>query len=116
MFYLPYNKKLKNRSRELRKNMTITEKKLWKLYLQKCEYTVNRQKIIDNFIVDFYCAAKKIVIEIDGSQHYTDEGKRYDEERTKILEGYGLTVIRFSNYDVINDFESVLVKLKEYMS
>ena len=66
-----------------------------------------RQKAIDNFIADFYCHKAKLVIEIDGSQHYTEEGEQNDEFRTEILEGYGLTVIRFTNRQINTNFYGV---------
>ncbi|MEJ5362480.1 MAG: endonuclease domain-containing protein [Spirochaetota bacterium] len=111
-FHLPYNPRLVEAARQLRKNMTPAEKKLWYEYLRNFKYPVLRQRPIHHFIVDFYCAKLKLVIEIDGEQHYTEEGKTYDEERTKILEGYGLRVIRFSNKEVINDFEKVCKKIE----
>ena len=66
----------------------------------------------ERFIVDFYCAALKLVIEIDGDSHFTEEGKEYDEERTKVLEGYGLRVLRFTNEEVMNCFESVCEEIE----
>jgi len=111
-YHLPYNPKLVEAARQLRKNMTPAETKLWYEYLRNFKYPVLRQRPIHHFIVDFYCAKLKLVIEIDGEQHYTVEGKAYDEERTKILEGYGLRVIRFRNEEVMNDFESVCKKIE----
>jgi adenine specific DNA methylase Mod/very-short-patch-repair endonuclease len=111
-YHLPYNPKLVVAARQLRKNMTPAETKLWYEYLRNFKYPVLRQRPIHHFIVDFYCAKLKLVIEIDGEQHYTVEGKAYDEERTKILEGYGLRVIRFRNEEVMNDFESVCKKIE----
>jgi very-short-patch-repair endonuclease len=72
---------------------------------------VLRPRPIDNFIVDFYCAALKLVIEIDGDSHFTEQGKQYDAERTAILEGYGLRVIRFTNVEVLQNFEGVCYQL-----
>ena len=66
---------------------------------------------IDNFIVDFYCAALMLVIEIDGESHFTELGKLYDAERTGILEGYGLKVVRFTNVEVLQSFEGVCGEL-----
>ncbi len=106
-YHLPYNPNLVERARELRKHMTESEKKLWYGYLRNFKYPVLRQRPIDNFIVDFYCPQMKLVIEIDGEQHYTQEGKAYDEERTQILESYGLRVIRFTNKQVMHDFKRV---------
>ncbi|MFP4414562.1 endonuclease domain-containing protein [Coleofasciculus sp.] len=71
------------------------------------KFRILRQRPIDYFIVDFYCAALKLVIEIDGDSHFTDQGKVYDFNRTSILEGYGLQVVRFTNEEVLNHFESV---------
>ena len=105
--YLPYNKKLVDRAKELRKNMTPAEKKLWHEFLKYCDDRFWRQRPIDHFIVDFYCPARYLVIEIDGASHDSDEAQAYDEERTKVLEGYGLTVLRFTNQEVLENFEGV---------
>ena len=71
-----------------------------------------RQRPIDNFIVEFYCAALRLVIEIDGDSHFTEQGKAYDAERTSVLEGYGLVVVRFTNVEVLQDFEGVCWRLE----
>ena len=105
--YIPYNYQYKEKARELRKNMTREERKLWYLYLKDNKYRFLRQKIIDNYIVDFYCPNKKIVIELDGSQHYTVKGLKYDEIRTEVLNKYDLTVMRFSNYEINYKFKAV---------
>lgn len=112
-FHLPYNPQLVERAKELRKNMTPAEKKLWNNYLRRFQFRVLRQRPIDNFIVDFYCAKLKLVIEIDGESHFTDEGKDYDGERTSILEGYGLRVIRFTNDQVLKNLEGVCRQIEE---
>lgn len=106
MRFIPYNKKLKQYSRDLRNNMTMVEKKIWS-FLRQLPVRVNRQKPINNYIADFYCAKAHLIIEIDGESHFTDEGKIYDEERTKILEEYGLKVVRFTNSEVMSNFEGV---------
>jgi very-short-patch-repair endonuclease len=111
-FHLPYNQKLITRAKELRKNATMPEKKLWYEYLRFFKPRFLRQRPIDNFIVDFYCASHKLVIEVDGDSHFTEEGQEYDLERTKILEGYGLTVIRFTNDQVMNSFEGVCTEIE----
>jgi very-short-patch-repair endonuclease len=110
-FHLPYNAALVPRAKELRKNMTAAEKKLWYLYLRQFKFKVLRQRPIDHFIVDFYCPSLKLVIEIDGDSHFTDEGQAYDQERTAKLEGYGLSVIRFTNQQVLQEFQSVCEQL-----
>jgi very-short-patch-repair endonuclease len=112
--YLPYNKNLVPRANELRKNMTLAEKKLWYEYLRDFKYRVHRQRTIDNFIVDFYCPQLKLVIEIDGDSHYTENAQEYDIQRTKILQGYGLKVIRFHNHDVLDNLAGVVTIIEGY--
>jgi very-short-patch-repair endonuclease len=106
-FHLPYDHRLIPRAKELRKNMTAAERKLWHQYLRTFEFRVFRQRPIDYFIVDFYCPTLKLVIEIDGDSHYTEQGQDYDQERNQRLEGYGLKVIRFTNQQVLENFEGV---------
>jgi very-short-patch-repair endonuclease len=108
---LDYNKKLIPRAKELRKNMTKQEKHLWYDYLAKYPVRFQRQKTIDNFIVDFYCHKAHLVIEVDGSQHYTEDGIVNDENRTKILNAYSIDVLRFSNFDIERNFEGVCRKI-----
>ncbi|MBD2727108.1 endonuclease domain-containing protein [Nostoc sp. FACHB-892] len=115
-FHLPYNPKLVERAKELRKNMTPAEKKLWNSYLKNLEFRFLRQRPINNFIVDFYCANLKLVIEVDGNSHFTSEGKYSDAERTSILKGYRLNVMRFTNDDVLNNFESVCQQIEEVIT
>jgi very-short-patch-repair endonuclease len=105
-YHLPYNPDLVERARELRRNMTPAERQLWE-YLKHAPYRFLRQRPIDHFIVDFYCPALRLVIEVDGEQHYTEEGKAYDAERDTILQSYGLRVVRFRNEEVLHHFESV---------
>lgn len=102
-----YDKKLKSRADELRKNMTQQEWNLWYFYLKNHRLKWYRQRIIDRFIVDFYCHAAKLVIEIDGKQHYTDQGIVYDTERTQVLQGYGLKVLRYTNQQLVDNFQEV---------
>jgi len=111
---LPYNPKLKDRARELRKNMTKAEKKLWFDFLQNCEYKFLRQRPIDNFIVDFYCQELSLVIELDGDSHYQEWAQEYDTERTDFLEWYELKVIRFTNDEIYKNFESVCDEINNY--
>lgn len=101
------NKKLKKYSQELRKNMTPEEKHLWYDYLKKCPYIVNRQKVLGKYIVDFYCAEAKLVIEIDGSQHGKEDNRIYDSQRSDFLQGYSLKVIRFTNEQINKQFYAV---------
>ena len=112
-FHLPYNPQLIAQTREMRKNPTPAEKKLWYEYLRAYKPRFLRQRPIDNYIVDFYCAQRKLVIEIDGDSHFTDEGIEYDQARTHILEGYGLRVMRFTNKEVLENFDAVCAAIEE---
>lgn len=104
---LPYNYNLIPKAKELRKHATKEENHLWYDFLHSYAVRFQRQKAIDGFIVDFYCHAAKLVIELDGSQHYTEQGLAYDQERSAILQRYGLKVIRFSNREVMQEFFAV---------
>ena len=94
-------------ARRLRREMTPHERKLWYLFLRKYPIKIYKQRIIGRFIVDFYCASAKLVIELDGSQHYEAQGLAYDLERSAFLEALGLNVLRFTNRDVDRDFRGV---------
>jgi len=94
-------------AKALRKNATPQENHLWYDFLSKYELRFQRQKSIDHFIADFYCHKAKLIIEIDGSQHYTEEGRSKDDFRTEILEGYGLNIIRFTNWQIDDNFQGV---------
>lgn len=107
-----YDKKLKSRADELRKNMTQQEWNLWYFYLRNHRLKWYRQRIIDRFIVDFYCHAAKLVIEIDGKQHYTEQGIAYDVERTQVLQEYGLKVLRYTNKQLAYDFQAVCLDIE----
>ena len=87
--------------------MTKEEKHLWYDFFKKLPITVNRQKNIGNYIVDFFIAQKRVVIEIDGSQHYESEHKTADKKRDSDFYALGITVLRYSNYDINRNFESV---------
>ena len=104
---LPYQEKLIPHAKELRKNATKQENHLWYDFL--CHYPVRfqRQKTIDHFIADFYCHTAKLIIELDGAQHYDEQGLARDKERTAILSEYGVAVLRFSNSDIDHNFEGV---------
>ena len=102
-----HNKKLVSNANALRKNMTKEERHLWYDYLQSKDVRFIRQKIIGNYIVDFYCAKANLVVELDGSQHYEDKGIDYDAARTEYLEQYGLTVIRIPNNEINHNFDGV---------
>ena len=99
--------KLTQLARELRKNQTKEEAKLWYQFLRKYPVRIHRQYVIGNFIADFYCYKAKLVIELDGSQHYEPENMEKDRKRTQYMEKEGLYVMRISNRDVAERFRSV---------
>ena len=101
---LNYNKKNIVLAQNLRKNATKQEKHLWYDFLSSYKPRFQRQKAIDDFIADFYCHEAKLIIEIDGSQHFTDNGFAKDKRRTEILEGYDLKVLRFTNSEIDKEF------------
>ncbi len=112
---IPYNTGLTKNARDLRKNMTPEEKHLWYDFLKLLPITVRRQHNIENYIVDFYVAEKKTVIEIDGRQHLLLEHKLADEERDKTLASWGIKVLRYSNDSINRNFKSVEADiLKEF--
>ena len=102
-----YNKDNIPLAKSLRKNMTPWERKLWYEFLKNYPVRFQRQKAIGNYIVDFYCHRAKLVVELDGSQHYTPEEVEKDARRTRYLESLGLQVLRFSNLDVLRRFRVV---------
>ncbi len=102
-----YNPQLVTFARELRKNMTKEEHHLWYDFLRVYPVKFSRQKILGKYIVDFYSAQAKIVLELDGSQHYENKTMTFDLERTAFLESYGLTVIRIPNNEVMHNFSGV---------
>ncbi len=91
--------------------MTPQEKHLWYDFLNSHPVRFQRQKTIKSFIADFYCHEARLIVEIDGSQHYTEQGLAYDEERTNILKEFNLEVLRFSNYDIDTNFEGVCIAI-----
>ena len=91
----------------MRKNATKQENRLWYDFLSKYTVRFQRQKCIDGFIADFYCHKAKLIIEIDGTQHYTEPGKKKDAFRAEILKGYDLHIIRFANHQIDTNFNGV---------
>ena len=102
-----HNKQLVPLAKQLRKEMTKEERHLWYDYLRSYPIRFSRQKILGKYIADFYCAEAKLVIELDGSQHYEDNNLKKDAERTSFLESYGLQVIRIPNNEVSRNFRGV---------
>ena len=99
-----HNKALVPFAKDLRRNMTKEEKHLWYDFLKSHRYRFSRQKVLGRYIADFYSAELNLVIELDGSEHYTPEAKAYDEERSAFLSGYGIKVIRIDNREVNKNF------------
>ncbi len=114
---LPYNKNLKQNSRELRKTMTDAELYLWSKVrmkqLKDCQFY--RQKVIGDYIVDFFCPKLKLVIEVDGGQHYSDDMVNADRERDEYMRSLGLNVLRFTNTDVLKNIDGVVERIMERM-
>lgn len=114
---LPYNKNLKQFARELRQNLTEAETHLWlrlrKRQIKNCRFY--RQRIICNYIVDFYCPDAKLVIEIDGGQHYTEPGLAKDAMRDLHLSDLGLIVMRVSAREIFENTEGVLQRIYELL-
>ena len=110
------NRLLTPYAQKLRKNMTPEEKHLWYDFLNKLPMKFKRQKIINNYIVDFICSEAKLVIEVDGEQHLADFENRYNDEiRDAFLNKQGLKVLRISNNDVNKNFEGVCIKILKHL-
>jgi len=99
----------------MRTHGTPQEDKIWYQFLRKHPCAFTRQKPVENYIVDFICRSKKLVIEIDGSHHHTAEGKEYDAIRNAYLEGLGLHVMRFTNAEIENSFQEVCSTIQNYL-
>lgn len=108
---LPREKSLLKNAKNLRKNMTKEERHLWYDFLNSYEVRFRRQQIIGNYIVDFYCDKVKLVVELDGSQHFEKDGQEYDLTRTEYLNSLGITVIRFSNLEISRNFEGICLEI-----
>jgi very-short-patch-repair endonuclease len=110
---LPYNKKLKKLAQQLRDNMTDAENHLWwKLRTKQINGLMfYRQKPIGEYILDFYCPKEKLVVEVDGGQHFTDEIMEYDRVRNEYMAALGLRVLRFTNTEVLTNISGVLEKI-----
>ena len=102
-----HNKLLVPLAKKLRKEMTKEERHLWYDFLRSYPVRFSRQKVLGSYIADFYSAEAKLVIELDGSQHYDDRNSLKDAARTSFLEGYGLTVIRIPNNEISKNFSGV---------
>lgn len=119
IYRIPYNPKLTKCSQELRKNMTEPEKRIWFQILQHLDRSgirVRKQYLIQNFIVDFYIASRKLVIEIDGESHFTETGAIQDASRTKVLEWEGIIVLRFTNNQIMKELDGVQAEILKHLS
>ncbi len=114
---LPYDKRLRPVSRELRKNMTDAERLLWsRLRRKQFEgHQFYRQKVIGNHIVDFFCPKAKLVIEVDGAQHYSGKGKQKDRIRDHYMESLGLSVLRVSDREVFDNLNGIIEEIWKYL-
>ncbi len=110
---IPYRPKLKEYARKLRTYQTDAEQKLWAKLRRKQIYGLQfyRQKPLGRYIADFYCPSAKLVLELDGGQHYDYHGIEYDRERDQFLEGSELQVVRFSNRDIMENIDQVLTQI-----
>lgn len=113
---IPYNPQLKNKARELRKNPTVGEKRLWrKIRGKQFGYEFHRQVPIDQFIVDFYCHELLLAIEVDGSSHDSDKVKVKDSNRQMRIEKLGISFLRFQDDDVINNLDGVVEEIRRWI-
>ena len=102
-----HNRQLVPLAKRLRREMTKEERHLWYDFLRSYPVRFSRQKVLGKYIADFYSAEAKLVIELDGSQHYEPVNTQNDEERTEFLKGYGLTIIRIPNNEINRNFRGV---------
>ena len=107
--------KLTTNAQTLRKNMTKEERHLWYDFLKKLPITINRQKVIGNYVVDFYCAKAKLVIELDGSQHYEESYIIKDKIRDEYLKQLDLKVLRYTNLDINRNFSVVCTDILNHL-
>ena len=110
------NSKLTPYAKKLRREMTKEERHLWYDFLRQLPVTFNRQKVIGSYIEDFYCARARLVIELDGSQHYEDKGLAVDRERDQTLSALGLHVLRYSNLDINQNFTGVCEDILQHLN
>ncbi len=113
---IPYNKNLKELSKSLRDNLTEAERCLWtRIRLKHLCYMFYRQKPIGEYIVDFYCPKARLVVEVDGGQHFTEDEASNDRVRDEYMRSLGLMVLRFSNSEVLKNADSVAVTIYELL-
>jgi very-short-patch-repair endonuclease len=113
--FFRYRRDLKARSRDLRRDPTPAERKLWFDFLSSHFEKFTRQKPLGCYVADFYCARHRLVIELDGDSHFNGTGERYDQTRTETLRLQGISVIRFTNTEVLEQFEAVCARIEELL-
>jgi very-short-patch-repair endonuclease len=114
--FIAYRRGLKKSAQSLRRDPTPAERKLWFEFLRDLRVRFTRQKPLGHYIADFYCASRMLVIEVDGDSHFSTLGERYDAARTQMLEAQGIRVIRFSNLEVMEQFEGVCQRITEALA
>ncbi len=113
---VPYNLRLKAPSRTLRRQSTPAERKLWFEFLRDLPEKFTRQKPLGSYVVDFYCSRLRLVVEVDGDSHFTADGEAQDAKRTAALAVLGLRVIRFTNAEVMHQFEAVCASIEQALA
>ena len=111
-----HNKNLTPFAKNLRKAMTKEERRLWYDFLRSYPVKFLRQKVLGLYIADFYCAKAKLVIELDGSEHYSESGIIKDNERTEFLKCYGITVVRIPNNEIWHNFAGVCAYIDDFVT
>ena len=114
--FVPYRRTLKPRSQALRRDPTPAERKLWYEFLSGLPDKFTRQKPLGHYIADFYCSKHRLVIELDGDSHFSDRGGAYDRRRTAQLAQLGVQVLRFTNTEVMQDFEGVCARIAKTLN
>lgn len=109
--FFDYNKALISRAKANRKEMTPAERRMWYDIVPNLPAKIMRQRVIGNYIADFYCASRKRVIEVDGDSHFSSEAQEYDRVRTAFFESLGIKVIRYTNDEVLENSDGVLEDL-----
>ena len=111
--YMPYQPRLVRRAKELRRDLSPVERKLWYEFLSGLPHRFTRQKPLGRYVADFYCSEKRLVIEVDGDSHFTDRSVERDAGRTAALAFLGIRVIRFTNVEVMESFEGVCMEIEK---
>ena len=114
--FFGYRRDLKARSRDLRRDPTPAERRLWFDFLSSHAEKFTRQKPLGRYVADFYCARHRLVIEVDGDSHFNVAGERHDQTRTETLRLQGISVIRFTNSEVLEQFETVCAQIEEALA